>query len=263
MRALIAASGTPITNTLGEMFTIQQFFQPDMLVQRGIQEFDAWAAAFGETTTDLELQPSELYKPVTRFAEFVNIPELIAMFRDFADVVLQSELRQEISSSRGSLAASARSSLFPRAPPSRPTRGFWRNGSERSNSASANPRRATTSCSRSSPTAAMPRSTSGSSTPTDRRGRNKLNPMIAKVFEIWRRRPIAALRPDGAPDPISGATNGSSPTSERRPSLQGRGFSGLSRGEGEADHAGVLGSEISLHPGPAERLAASSTCSTT
>jgi hypothetical protein len=54
------------------------------------------AAAFGETTTDLELQPSGLYKPVTRFAEFVNIPELIAMFRDFADVVLQSELRQNL-----------------------------------------------------------------------------------------------------------------------------------------------------------------------
>ena len=96
MRALIAASGTPITNTLGEMFTIQRFFQPEMLAERGIQEFDAWAAAFGETTTDLELQPSGLYKPVTRFAEFVNIPELIAMFRDFADVVLQSELRQNL-----------------------------------------------------------------------------------------------------------------------------------------------------------------------
>ena len=53
LRALIAASGTPITNTLGEMFTIQRFFQSEMLAERGIQEFDAWAAAFGETTTDL------------------------------------------------------------------------------------------------------------------------------------------------------------------------------------------------------------------
>ena len=88
MRALIAASGTPITNTLGEMFTIQRFFQPEMLAERCIQGFDAWAAAFDETTTDLELQPSGLYKPVTRFAQFVNIPELMAMFRDFADVVL-------------------------------------------------------------------------------------------------------------------------------------------------------------------------------
>ena len=59
-------------NTLGEMFTIQRFFQPEMLAERGIQEFDTWAAAFGETTTDLELQPSGLYKPVSRFAEFVN-----------------------------------------------------------------------------------------------------------------------------------------------------------------------------------------------
>ncbi|MBI0536942.1 lactate dehydrogenase [Roseomonas sp. KE2513] len=93
-RALILASGTPITNTLGEMFTLQRFMQPEMLEERGIQEFDAWASNFGDTRTELELQPSGNYKPVTRFSEFVNVADLIAMFRTVADVVLKDDLRQ-------------------------------------------------------------------------------------------------------------------------------------------------------------------------
>jgi N12 class adenine-specific DNA methylase/adenine-specific DNA methylase len=92
-RALILASGTPITNTIGEMFTLQRFMQPDELEKRGIHEFDAWASTFGETRTELELQPSGLYKPVTRFSEFVNVPDLMAMYRSSADVVLKSDLR--------------------------------------------------------------------------------------------------------------------------------------------------------------------------
>jgi N12 class adenine-specific DNA methylase/adenine-specific DNA methylase len=93
-RALILASGTPITNTLGEMFTLQRFMQPEMLEERGIQEFDAWASNFGDTRTELELQPSGNYKPVTRFSEFVNVADLIAMFRSVADVVSKDDLRQ-------------------------------------------------------------------------------------------------------------------------------------------------------------------------
>ena len=93
-RALILASGTPITNTLGEMYTLQRFMQPEMLEERGLQEFDAWANTFGDTRTELELQPSGNYKPVTRFAEFVNVADLIAMFRTTADVVLKEDLRQ-------------------------------------------------------------------------------------------------------------------------------------------------------------------------
>ena len=93
-RALILASGTPITNTLGEMFTLQRFVQPEMLEERGLQEFDAWASTFGDTRTELELQPSGNYKPVTRFAEFVNVADLVAMFRSTADVVLKDDLRQ-------------------------------------------------------------------------------------------------------------------------------------------------------------------------
>jgi hypothetical protein len=92
-RALILASGTPVSNTLGEMFTLQRFMQMEALEERGIHEFDAWAATFGETRTELELQPSGLYKPVTRFSEFVNVADLMAMYRSVADVVLQSDLR--------------------------------------------------------------------------------------------------------------------------------------------------------------------------
>jgi N12 class adenine-specific DNA methylase/adenine-specific DNA methylase len=95
-RALILSSGTPITNTLGEMFTLQRFMQPAALQERGIHEFDAWASTFGDTRTELELQPSGLYKPVTRFSEFVNVPELMAMYRTVADVVLRSDLRQHL-----------------------------------------------------------------------------------------------------------------------------------------------------------------------
>ncbi|NEK18176.1 helicase-related protein [Rhizobium leguminosarum] len=92
-RALVLASGTPITNTLGEMFSVQRMMDPAALFERGLHEFDAWASTFGDTSTELELQPSGKYKPVTRFSQFVNVPELIAMFRSFADVVLPAHLR--------------------------------------------------------------------------------------------------------------------------------------------------------------------------
>ena len=95
-RALVLASGTPITNTLGEMFSIQRLLGHAALAERGLHEFDAWASCFGDTTTELEIQPSGKYKPVSRFASFVNVPELIAMFRSFADVVMPDDLRQYV-----------------------------------------------------------------------------------------------------------------------------------------------------------------------
>ncbi|MBO9126394.1 MULTISPECIES: DEAD/DEAH box helicase family protein [unclassified Rhizobium] len=95
-RALVLASGTPITNTLGEMFSIQRLLGHAALLERGLHEFDAWASCFGDTTTELEIQPSGKYKPVSRFASFVNVPELIAMFRAFADVVLPADLREYV-----------------------------------------------------------------------------------------------------------------------------------------------------------------------
>ena len=95
-RALVLASGTPITNTLGEMFTVQRMLGFEALRERGLHEFDAWASTFGDTTTELEIQPSGKYKPVSRFASFVNVPELIAMFRSFADVVMPEDLRRYV-----------------------------------------------------------------------------------------------------------------------------------------------------------------------
>ncbi len=95
-RALVLASGTPITNTLGEMFSIQRLLGHEALADRGLHEFDAWASCFGDTTTELEIQPSGKYKPVSRFASFVNVPELIAMFRAFADVVMPADFREYV-----------------------------------------------------------------------------------------------------------------------------------------------------------------------
>jgi hypothetical protein len=92
-RALIQASGTPITNTLGEMYTLLRFQAPKALRERGVHEFDAWASSFGDTCTELELQPSGAYKPVTRFAAFINVADLMMMFRSVADVVQKADLR--------------------------------------------------------------------------------------------------------------------------------------------------------------------------
>lgn len=116
-RALVLASGTPITNTLGEMFSIQRLLGHSALAERGLHEFDAWASCFGDTTTELEIQPSGKYKPVSRFASFVNVPELIAMFRSFADVVMPDDLRRivkvpNISSGRRQILTAKPTSLF-------------------------------------------------------------------------------------------------------------------------------------------------------
>ncbi len=95
-RALVMASGTPITNTMGELYTLQRFFAQDILERTGLQHFDGWASNFGDARTELELQPSGNYKPVTRFSEFVNVPELIDIFRSFADIVHPADLRQYV-----------------------------------------------------------------------------------------------------------------------------------------------------------------------
>ena len=81
------ATGTPITNTLVEMYTLQRFLDPEGLRSRGIEHFDAWAATFGEVVESMEISPDgKTLKPRSRFARFVNLPELQQMFRSFADV---------------------------------------------------------------------------------------------------------------------------------------------------------------------------------
>ena len=92
-RSLMMASGTPITNTMGEMFTLLRFMAEQNMIGRNLHQFDAWAAAFGDTKDDLELQPSGFYKVTTRFSQFVNIPELTDIFRSVADVIQQDDVR--------------------------------------------------------------------------------------------------------------------------------------------------------------------------
>src|SRR5205807_4338755 len=84
---IIFATGTPISNTMAEMFTLQRYLAPELLEKAGVAHFDAWAANFGEPVTALELSPDGSgYRMHTRFAKFVNLPELLSMFRSFADV---------------------------------------------------------------------------------------------------------------------------------------------------------------------------------
>jgi hypothetical protein len=86
-RGVVFATGTPISNTMAEMYTTQRYLAPEMLKAAGVEHFDAWAANFGEPVTSLELAPDGSgYRMHTRFARFVNLPELLTMFRTFADV---------------------------------------------------------------------------------------------------------------------------------------------------------------------------------
>ena len=84
---LVGASGTPISNSMVEMYTLQRFFDPAGLKARGIEHFDGWAATFGEVVDTMEISPDgATLKPRSRFAKFVNLPELVQMFRAFSDV---------------------------------------------------------------------------------------------------------------------------------------------------------------------------------
>jgi N12 class adenine-specific DNA methylase/SAM-dependent methyltransferase len=86
-RGVVFASGTPISNTMVELYTQQRYLDPDGLRARGIEHFDAWAASFGEVVEAMEISPDgKTLKPRSRFAKFINLPELQQMFRSFADV---------------------------------------------------------------------------------------------------------------------------------------------------------------------------------
>ena len=86
-RGSVFATGTPISNSMVELYSIQRYLQYDTLMQNGLQHFDAWASTFGETVTALELAPEGTnYRAKTRFAKFYNLPELMQMFREVADI---------------------------------------------------------------------------------------------------------------------------------------------------------------------------------
>jgi N12 class adenine-specific DNA methylase len=86
-KGVVFATATPVSNTMAELYTMQRYLAPEALADAGLANFDAWAANFGEAVTALELAPSgKGYRMNTRFARFINLPELLTMFREFADV---------------------------------------------------------------------------------------------------------------------------------------------------------------------------------
>ena len=86
-RGVIFATGTPVSNSMVELYSVQRYLQYDTLLRNGLQHFDAWASTFGETITALELAPEGTnYRAKTRFAKFHNLPELMQMFREIADI---------------------------------------------------------------------------------------------------------------------------------------------------------------------------------
>ena len=86
-RGTVFATGTPISNSMVELYTIQRYLQYNTLVKNNLQHFDAWASTFGETVTAVELTPEGTgYRAKTRFAKFYNLPELMAMFKEVADI---------------------------------------------------------------------------------------------------------------------------------------------------------------------------------
>ena len=86
-RGIIFATGTPISNSMVELYTMQRYLQYAELEKRNLQTFDAWASTFGETVTAIELAPEGTgYRAKTRFAKFYNLPELMAMFKEVADI---------------------------------------------------------------------------------------------------------------------------------------------------------------------------------
>lgn len=92
-RGVVFATGTPISNSMTEMYTIQRYLQYDRIQELGMSHFDTWASTFGETTTALELAPEGTgYRARTRFAKFFNLPELMQVFKEVADIKTADQL---------------------------------------------------------------------------------------------------------------------------------------------------------------------------
>lgn len=97
-RNIVFATGTPISNTMAEMYTMQRYLDYPTLKAQGLAHFDAWARMFGEVVTDWELSPSGQYKMNSRFAKFVNMPELMQRYGSFADVVNRDDINRMLAS---------------------------------------------------------------------------------------------------------------------------------------------------------------------
>ena len=92
-KGVVFATGTPVSNSMTELFTMMRYLQHDLLQQKGLAHFDCWASTFGETTTAIELAPEGTgYRARTRFAKFYNLPELMSMFKIAADIKTADQL---------------------------------------------------------------------------------------------------------------------------------------------------------------------------
>lgn len=101
-RGVVFATATPVANTMAEIHTMQRYLQPRRLAQLGLQQFDAWAATFGEQVTALEIAPDGSgYRMHTRFARFINVPELMAIFGEVADIRTAEMLHLPVPKLRG------------------------------------------------------------------------------------------------------------------------------------------------------------------
>lgn len=95
-RNIVFATGTPISNSMAEMFTMQRYLSPRLLKDLGLAHFDAWARMFGQVVTDWELSPAGKYRLNSRFAKFVNVPELLRQYRGFADVITLDDIKKQL-----------------------------------------------------------------------------------------------------------------------------------------------------------------------
>lgn len=93
---LVFLTGTPISNTIAEMYTMQRYLDNDSLVERGIENFDAWVNSFAEVVSDWELTATGAYKLKSRLAKFVNLPELISLYQQFADVITKEDIDAQL-----------------------------------------------------------------------------------------------------------------------------------------------------------------------
>lgn len=93
---VVFATGTPISNSMAEMYTMQRYLAENRLKEQGLTTFDAWARNFGEVVNDWELSPSGTYKMKSRFAKFVNMPELMQSYLSFADVINRDDINESL-----------------------------------------------------------------------------------------------------------------------------------------------------------------------
>jgi len=89
--------GTPVSNSMVELYVMQRYLRPDLLKKAGVENFDDWASTFGEVVSQLEMKPAgDGYRMKNRFSKFVNIPELMQMYKEFADIQTADMLKLDV-----------------------------------------------------------------------------------------------------------------------------------------------------------------------